>query len=81
MATISEAEKRSRRQSAESVIGTSAMEGITLDAPTLALMRRFQEGEIDLDQMSAGIDRHMQSLLDARQTRQPKAESAAVNAA
>jgi len=81
MAKISEAEKLSRRLAGESVIGTSAMEGITLDVPTLALMRRFQEGEIDLDQMSAGIDRHVQSLLDARQTRQPKAEPVSVNAA
>jgi len=81
MVSISEKEKLGRRLAGESVIGTSAMEGITLDAPTLALMHRFQEGEIDLDQMSAGIDRHVQSLLDARQTSQPKAEPASVNAA
>ncbi len=79
MAVISEEEKLIRRLAGESVIGTSAMEGITLDGPTLALMRRFQGGEIDLDQMSAGIDRHVQSLLDARQ--QPNAEPPSVNAA
>ncbi len=81
MAVISEEEKLSRRLAGESVIGTSAMEGITLDAPTLALMRHFQEGKIDLDQMSEGIDRHVQSLLDARLMRQSKAEPASVNAA
>jgi hypothetical protein len=57
------------------------MEGLTLDAATLELMRRFQEGEIDLDQMSAGIDRHVEDLLDASQTTRPVAEPASVSAA
>ncbi len=81
MSKISEEEKLSRKLAGDSVIGTSAMEGLTLDAATLELMRRFQEGEIDLDQMSAGIDRHVQALLDASQATRPVAEPASVSAA
>jgi len=70
MAHISEEEKLRRRRSNESVIGTHAMEGMQLDDATLALMRRFEEGEIDRAQLSAGIDQHVQDLLSARPTDQ-----------
>jgi hypothetical protein len=63
MAHISEAEKLRRRQVNESVIGTNAMEGLELDAETLALMRRFEEGELTRQQLSAEIDLHVEKLL------------------
>jgi hypothetical protein len=62
MAIISEQEKLRRRQAVESVIGTNAMEGIVLDAPTRALMRRFEAGEIEIEELSAAIDRHVSEM-------------------
>jgi hypothetical protein len=70
MSQISEEEKLRRRQVNESVLGTNAMEGLTLDAETLALMRRFEEGELTRQQLSAAIDRHVETLL-ARQGHVP----------
>lgn len=66
MAVISEAERLRRRQSNEDVIGTSAMEGQFLDQPTLALMKRFEEGELDREQLSAAIRLHARDTLAAR---------------
>jgi hypothetical protein len=63
---VSEAEKLRRRRINESVIGTNAMEGLTLDAETLALMDRYAEGELTREQLSAGIDRHVDKLLAAQ---------------
>jgi hypothetical protein len=66
MAFISEAEKNRRRQVNDSVIGTSAMEGVTLDRKTLALMRRFEDGDLTRAQLSAAIDEHVMSMLAER---------------
>lgn len=66
MAQISEAEKLHRRRINQSVIGTNAMEGLTLDAETLALMDRYAEGELTREQLSAEIDRHVDTLLAAQ---------------
>jgi hypothetical protein len=63
MPSISEEEKLRRRQVNESVIGTNAMEGLELDVETLVLMRRFEEGELTRQQLSAEIDRHVEKLL------------------
>jgi hypothetical protein len=63
---VSEAEKLRRRRINESVIGTNAMEGLTLDTETLALMDRYAEGELTREQLSAGIDRHVDKLLAAQ---------------
>jgi hypothetical protein len=63
MPTISTAEKLRRHKSNQSVIGTSAMEGIVLDRETLELMRRFEEGELDRAALSAAIQAHVQRLL------------------
>jgi hypothetical protein len=81
MARISENEKLRRRRSNESVIGTHAMEGLQLDGPTLDLMRRFEEGEIDRKQLSAAIDLHVQELLAACRTEQAVIVRAAADAA
>jgi hypothetical protein len=62
MAVITEEEKLRRRQSNEDAIGTLAMEGLSLDAPTLALMRRFEEGELDREELSAAVRSHVASL-------------------
>jgi hypothetical protein len=66
MAGISEDEKLRRRRINESVIGTNAMEGLVLDAETLALMRRYEEGELTRQQLSAEIDLHVEKLLAAQ---------------
>lgn len=62
MAVITEEEKLRRRQSNEDAIGTHAMEGLFLDAPTLALMRRFEEGELDREELSAAVRSHVLGL-------------------
>jgi hypothetical protein len=67
MALISEEEKLRRKQCVESVIGTNAMEGIFLDAPTLGLMRRFEAGEIEIEELSAAIDLHVSEMDLVRQ--------------
>jgi hypothetical protein len=65
MAAISEEEKLRRRQGNESILGSWAMEGMTLDATTLALARRFEEGELTREQLGAAIDRHVDAMLRA----------------
>lgn len=77
MAVISEEEKLRRRQSNEDVIGTGAMEGQFLDKPTLALMRRFEEGELDRQQLSAAIHLHVQRTLADRRSPNSSAADAA----
>jgi hypothetical protein len=66
MELISEAEKSRRRRINQSVIGTNQMEGLTLDEETLSLMRRYEEGELDRDGLSAAIDLHVARLLQER---------------
>ena len=66
MANISEEEKLRRRHINESVIGTNAMEGIIFDAETLTLMRRYEEGELTSQQLSAEINLHVDKLLAAQ---------------
>ena len=63
MAAISEDEKLRRRNANASVIGTNAMEGLTFDSETLLLMRRFEEGELNRQQLSAAIDRNVANML------------------
>jgi hypothetical protein len=77
MAVITEEEKLRRRQSNEDVIGTSAMEGQFLDESTLSLMHRFEEGELDREQLSAAIHLHVQGMLAARHSSAPSAANAA----
>lgn len=64
MATISEQEKLRRREVNASVVGTNALEGLTLDRETLGLMRRFEEGEFTRQELSAAIDRHVQVMAE-----------------
>ncbi len=70
MAAISEEEKLNRRNANASVIGTNAMEGLTLDSETLTLMRRFEDGELSRQQLSAAIDLHVASMLSKRMANQ-----------
>lgn len=67
MSAISEEEKLRRRQGSESILGSFAMEGLSPDAETLALMRRFDSGEINREQLGEAIDRHVDSMLRADQ--------------
>jgi len=66
MAGISEDEKLRRRESNEDVLGTHAMEGLSPDAATRALMDRFADGELSREQLSAAIDLHVEKLLAKR---------------
>ncbi len=66
MAAITEEEKLRRQRVNASVFGTNAMEGLTLDAETLGLMRRFETGELTREQLSAAIDEHVNAMLSAR---------------
>jgi hypothetical protein len=68
MARISEAEKLSRQRSNQSALGTFAMEGLTPDAATLALMQQFEQGDLTLEQFSTAMDTHAQKLLAAQRT-------------
>ena len=63
MARISTAEKLSRQRSNQSALGTFAMEGLTADAATLAIMQQFEQGKLTLEQFSAAMDAHAQKLL------------------
>ena len=63
MAAISEEEQLSRRRMSDSVIGTNVMEGQPPDAATLAILRRYDCGELTLDEFSADMDAHARSLV------------------
>ena len=65
MAAISEEEKLRRRRGDESIMGSFAMEGLTLDVDTLALMHRFEAGELTCEQLGIAIDRHVEAMLRA----------------
>jgi hypothetical protein len=41
------------------------MEGLTPDATTLDLFRRYEEGDLTLEQFSDAMDRHASALLTA----------------
>ena len=62
MPAISAEEKLRRRRVNESVVGTNAMEGLQLDVETLQLMRRFEEGLMTREELSAAIDAHVADL-------------------
>jgi hypothetical protein len=68
MACIPQAEKLSRQRSNQSSLGTFAMEGLTPDAATLALMQDFEQGDLTLEQFSAAMDSHAQKLFAAQRT-------------
>ncbi len=42
------------------------MEGLFPDAPTLEIMRRYENGEYTLDQFSAAMDAHAFALVAER---------------
>lgn len=66
MSQMLEAEKIRRRESNQDVLGSHAMEGIFPDEATISLMRRFEDGELTREELSAAIDCHVQDLLAAR---------------
>ena len=68
MPAISEKERTRRRNLNESVIGTNLMEGLTLDGETLSLMRLYEEGEMDREQLSAAIDLHVDRMIEQRRS-------------
>ena len=62
---LTEAERKERLEAVKSVIGTHLAEGIHLDATVHALMGRFADGEFTLDQFSAAMDRHAETVVAA----------------
>jgi hypothetical protein len=69
MSSISQDEKLRRQRVNASVVGTNAMEGLELDPETLALMGRFELGELTREELSAAIDLHVAEMLIARNAR------------
>lgn len=67
MPPISEQERSRRTAMVQSVLGTHAMEGIEPDAPTLALFRQYESGELTLDELSSAMDAHATRLIAAHQ--------------
>ena len=63
MANISQEEQLRRRRMTDSVIGTNVMEGQAPDAATLAILRRYDCGELTLDEFSAEMDAYARSLI------------------
>ncbi len=66
MSEISEAEKQKRRRIAGSVAGTHAMEGIELAPEARQLLDRYAEGELTLDEFSAGMDLCAEAILEKK---------------
>ena len=65
MPTMSASEKARRIRINESVAGTHAMEGLQLDQQTLNLMRMWEDGEIDADQLSEALHAYGMSLVES----------------
>ncbi|MBB5065359.1 antitoxin VbhA family protein [Granulicella mallensis] len=65
MPKISEAEKNRRHRINESVLGTNAMEGLYPDAETLALLQKYEDGELTGEQLSSALNEHALSLVEA----------------
>ena len=68
MALISEEEKLRRRLSNESVLGTFAMEGLSPDEATQALLLKYAEGALSLDEFSTAMDIHAHRLMADQNT-------------
>ncbi len=62
MAFVSAEEKAGRRESVASTIGTHAMEGLVPDPETIAILTRYQEGELSLEEFSEAMDAHARTL-------------------
>ena len=65
MPAISQDEKQQRRRAVRSVIGTHVMEGLEPDATTRSIMNRYAEGELTLEEFSAEMQRHAQTVMQS----------------
>jgi hypothetical protein len=77
MALISEQEKQRRHAIIVNVLGTSEMQGLTPDADSAEMMRRFEEGELTLEELGAAMSRHANELLPAQSDATAAADSGA----
>jgi hypothetical protein len=68
MSAVSAEEVKRRQSTVRSVLGTHAMEGLFPDETTLEIMRRYEIGELSLDQFSAAMDAHAHSLIAGRRS-------------
>ncbi len=66
MALVSAEEVQRRRESVASTLGTHAMEGLSPDTTTSAILARYEDGDLTLEQFSAAMDTHAKHLLEAR---------------
>ena len=69
MENITIVEKQRRRQIAESVIGTHAMEGLHVDTETRRILDGYAEGELTLAQFSTAMEQHAADVLKELHTR------------
>lgn len=60
---ISATERQERLEAVESVIGTQRAEGLDLSPGTRALLNKFVDGEMSLDQVSAALDQHAKQAI------------------
>jgi hypothetical protein len=68
MPRISEAEHTRRQRMMDSVLGTHEMEGMFADEATLAIIKKYVTGELDMDGFSAAMDAHARSQIPVRST-------------
>ena len=64
---LSQQELQRRREGVDSTLGTHAMEGLFPDAATMNILRRYETGELTLEQFSAAMDAHARAMLAALQ--------------
>ena len=78
MSFITDAERRRRRNSVDSTIGTHAMDGIPTSEAVRALFDRYVEGDFSLPQLSALLEMEAMKVIEdiraGRVSEQPSAE-------
>jgi hypothetical protein len=59
---LTEMEIKARREQNESVVGSLAMEGLTLDPASVEIGRRFDQGQMTFEEFSAAMKTHVANL-------------------
>jgi hypothetical protein len=67
---LSELEIKARREQNESVLGTLAMEGLTLDPASAEIGRRFDQGQMSFEEFSSAMKAHVANLASIARQRE-----------
>ena len=70
---LSRQETKARSEQNRSVLGTLAMEGLILDSVSAEIGRRFDQGEITLDEFSAAMQAHIAKLASIARRKEAEA--------